>query len=216
MRSTKKCDNHDPTAKLELRRYFLRKYHADPPDVLDCCQGEGVLWSQLRREFAVASYWGLDLKPKKGRLKLNSARILQQGGWPQNVIDIDTYGSPWKHWDAMVFNVVRPLTVFLTIGQWQAGTDRKILEALGLGELKVPPGIACKLHQLGLRYLLCRDGIRIIEAVEAKSNGSARYVGVRLEPLLAAASLGLDQAANSLRDDFAPLGPSLPIAPKGV
>ena len=45
-----RTDNSDPRAKLELRRYFLRKYHPDdPPDVLDCCEGEGLLWRRLRR-----------------------------------------------------------------------------------------------------------------------------------------------------------------------
>jgi hypothetical protein len=181
-----KTDNHDPRAKLALRRYFLTKYHADdPPHVLDCCQGGGLLWKRLRQEFPVASYWGLDLKAKKGRLKLDSVRVLSQPGWPQNVIDVDTYGSPWKHWGAMLPNVVRPLTVLLTIGQWQMGTDSRIIEALGLGDLSIPPGIAIKLHGLGLRYLLAQApaaALRIVEAIEAVSDGSARYVGLRLEP----------------------------------
>jgi hypothetical protein len=181
--ATKK-DNHNPRAKLELRRYFLRKYHDDgqPIHVLDCCQGSGVLWGTLRAEFPVASYWGVDLKPKKGRIKLDSVRVLQQPGWPQNVVDVDTYGSPWKHWAAILGNLLRPITVFLTIGQWQMGTDRLILSALGLGRLKVPPGIAIKLHGLGLQYLLGQAGAWIVEAIEAISDGSARYIGLRLEP----------------------------------
>jgi hypothetical protein len=93
-----KTDNHDPRAKLELRRYFLRKYHGDGlARVLDCCQGSGLLWGTLRQEFECESYWGLDLKRKPGRLSIDSSRVLAQPGWPQDVIDIDTYGSPWKH-----------------------------------------------------------------------------------------------------------------------
>jgi len=54
-----KTDNGHLIAKLDLRRHFLRKYHAgDPANLLDCCQGSGVIWSHLRREFPVASYWG--------------------------------------------------------------------------------------------------------------------------------------------------------------
>lgn len=185
-----KTDHSDPQAKLELRRHFLRKYHTDdPPDVLDCCQGEGVLWRQLRREFSLAGYWGVDLKKKKGRLKLDSVRILQQPGWPQNVVDVDTYGSPWKHWEAMLPNIRQPTTVFLTVGLVRmgggGGLDRVAVKALGLERLAVPPGIAGKLHDMALRHVLTNSserGIRIIEAVEAVSTGNARYIGVRLAP----------------------------------
>lgn len=180
-----KTDNHNPKAKLDLRRYFLHKYHREPPHVLDCCQGGGVMWRTIKREFPVASYWGVDLKPKKGRLKLDSVRILAQSCWPQNVVDIDTYGSPWKHWLAMLPNISKPTTVFLTIGQWQMGTDRVILDRLGVGNLRIPPGIAVRLQDVALTYCLtagCEYGINIIEAVEAVSDGNARYLGVHLEP----------------------------------
>jgi hypothetical protein len=95
MTASKKTDNHNPKAKLLLRRHFLDKYHADGnADVLDCCQAGGLLWKEIRKTHQIARYWGVDLKPKKGRLKIDSVRILQQSGWPQNVIDIDTYGEP--------------------------------------------------------------------------------------------------------------------------
>lgn len=184
--TVRKVDNSDLGAKLDLRRYFLRKYHGDdPPQVLDCCQGEGLLWKRLREEFNLASYWGIDIKPKKGRLKLDSVRLLQQPGWPQNVIDVDTYGSPWKHWEALLEHIRRPTTVFLTAGQWPMGTDRMILHSLGLGGMAIPPGISRKLHGLAVSYLLTRGcvyGNLTIEIVEAVSTGSARYFGVRLEP----------------------------------
>lgn len=186
---TVKTDNHNPKAKLDLRRYFLRRYHADtPPRVLDCCQGSGLLWKSLRDEFEVESYWGLDLKPKKGRLKLASERVLAQKGWNQNVVDIDTYGFPWRHWAAMLPAVHQPTTVFLTIGQVHiAGsplqeTARKIL---GIGSLKIPNAIGANLNKLATNYLLTLPqlfGIIIAEAVEAVSDGNARYIGVHLVP----------------------------------
>lgn len=188
---TAKTDNHDPTAKLELRRYFLRKYHADkPPDVLDCCQGGGLLWRELRKEFDVASYWGLDLKPKKGRLKLDSVRVLAQIGWPQNIVDVDTYGSPWKHWEAMLPNVTRPVTVFLTIGYGgpsRIRLGRHELLALGITLPRIHQmsgAITHKLAELAITYCVarCCDDIILVEAVEAVSDGNARYIGVRLEP----------------------------------
>lgn len=56
---TRKTDNSNLGAKLDLRRYFLRKYHGEEPaHVLDCCQGDGVIWARLRQEFPLASYWG--------------------------------------------------------------------------------------------------------------------------------------------------------------
>lgn len=197
-----RVDNGDLEAKLELRRYFLSKYHtgAEKPRVLDCCQGSGVIWGRLRKEFELASYWGLDVKPKAGRLKIDSARVLAQPGWKENVIDVDTYGSPWKHWVGMQPNVERPLSVFLTIGQWQMGTDSKILEALGLGRVRIPPGIAVKLHELAVRYLLttgCTRYISIIEAKEVVSLGNARYLGIRIEPKKnARQSVGADGRAE--------------------
>lgn len=186
----KQTDNHDPRAKLELRRYFLRKYHADkPPDVLDCCQGGGLLWPELRKEFAVSSYWGLDLKPKKGRLKLDSIRVLQQPGWPQNVVDVDTYGSPWRHWEAMLPNIQRPTTVFLTIGnqnQTASSPNAHGADVLFSFPPSTPPtlsGIVSR--RLDVTYGLAKSREyrkRLVEAVEAISDGNARYIGVRLEP----------------------------------
>jgi hypothetical protein len=188
-----KTDNHDPSAKLALRRYFLGRYHGaeDPPHVLDCCQGSGLIWSALRREFPLAGYWGLDQKPKPGRLKIDSRRVLAQPGWTQNVVDIDTYGMPWKHWLAMLPNVRRPTTVFLTLGQRTTGTvgavDKESLASAGLDfrRLKLPPAFHVKLARIFPSYCLarcCDFGIIIVEAVEAASDGNARYFGVRLKP----------------------------------
>lgn len=185
MGSFKKTDNHDPTAKLDLRRYFLRKYHARTPiHVLDCCQGSGLLWAQLRKEFPVESYWGLDLKPKAGRLQVDSARVLAQPGWSQNVIDVDTYGSPWAHWEALLPQLRGPTTVFLTIGQVMMGVDSRLFKALGMGKMRPPQSIGLKLSGIAVSYLLakgCDYGIIAVEAAEAASGGSARYIGIHLK-----------------------------------
>lgn len=64
-----KTDKHYLVAKLLLRRHFLARCHAEkPPRVQDCLQCSGLLWLKLSREFPLDSYWGVDLKPKKGRL----------------------------------------------------------------------------------------------------------------------------------------------------
>lgn len=184
-----KTDNHDPRGKLLLRSYFLRKYHSDgQADVLDCCQGSAVMWTTLQQEHAIRSYWGVDLKPKKGRMKIDSVRILQQHGWPQNVVDVDTYGSPWKHWFAILDNLSQPTTVFLTIGStmFKGSTDAAAMAAMGctFEHRKPPETFYGKLSEFGTSYCLAKgcDFATIIEAVEAVSTGNARYIGVRLEP----------------------------------
>jgi hypothetical protein len=193
----KKSDNTNLPVKLQLRRHFLEKYFQhEPMRVLDCCQGSAVVWNRLRDEFKPHSYWGVDLKPKKGRLKIDSARILQQPGWNQNVIDIDTYGSPWKHWLAMLPNVSSPCVVFLTVGMVRmlggGFIDKTILQALGitLRRLEPPRGIyygVMSRHQVP--YMLYRShayGLRIIECLEwahgSLDHRNNRYIGLRLEP----------------------------------
>ncbi len=193
MTGSKKTENGNLTAKLELRRYFLRRYHSDgSANVMDCCQGSGVLWGRLREEFQLSGYWGVDVKPKKGRLKIDSARILAQPGWTQDVIDIDTYGSPWRHWLALLRTIDHSATVFLTVGQVQiAGSPLQnvVRERLQLGSLGIPNAIAATLNKIAVSWLLttgCGNyKITIVEAVEAVSDGNARYIGLRVEPVKA-------------------------------
>jgi hypothetical protein len=184
-----KTDNHDPRGKLLLRSHFLQKYHSDgQADVLDCCQGSAVMWTTLQQDHVIRSYWGVDLKPKKGRMKIDSVRILQQRGWPQNVVDVDTYGSPWKHWFAILDNLTQPTTVFLTIGStmFKGSTDSAVLAAIGctFDHSRISPVFLGKLSEFGTSYCLAKgcDFATIVEAVEAVSSGNARYIGVRLEP----------------------------------
>jgi hypothetical protein len=185
-----KTDNHNPKAKLDLRRYFLNKYHSDDmPSVFDCCQGSAVMWSQLQKEFSVGSYWGVDLKPKKGRLKIDSVRILQQPGWSFDVIDVDTYGSPWRHWLAILPNLTKSTTIFLTIGStmFKGSTDSSLLSSIGcvFSRARLPESMHGKLSEFGTSYILANvsNFAKITEAVEAVSTGNARYIGVRLEPI---------------------------------
>jgi len=188
MTASRKTDNYDPRAKLNLRRYFLQKYHPQgTARVLDCCMGSGFIWRELRREWRVASYMGLDVKRQRGCLKIDSARYLEAGGWDHNVIDIDTYGSPWRHWFHVLRGVKSDCTVFLTIGMIRmsgcpGGMQTEARAALGLPD-STPPGILGSLHEMALRYCLgalARYGLHAIEAVEAESTGNARYIGVRL------------------------------------
>lgn len=211
---SKKTDNHNPDAKLALRRHFLRRYHhpkrvdlghgehgewrgealIDEIKVLDCCQASGRLWGVLRHEFDINSYWGVDLNPKKGRLKIDSVRILDQPGVTQNVIDIDTYGSPFKHWFALLRNIEHSVTVFLTIGLVKIGggnADSALLDALGLkfDRLKIPNTIGARIAETSVATAIAharRFGFDISECREApNAGGNARYIGVRLERISA-------------------------------
>lgn len=126
--TTRKTDNKYLETKLHLRRFALDRWNADEPlRVLDCCQGEGVIWRTLRKEYPVNEYVGIDVKDKPGRLKMDSTRLLASGGWGFNVIDVDTYGMPWKHWNALLPHVRCPVLVFLTCGRFGVGSDCKEL-----------------------------------------------------------------------------------------
>ena len=201
-----KTDNSNVNAKLLLRRHFLRKYHMDePPSVFDCCQGGGVMWSVLRKQFTVKSYWGVDLKPKPGRLKIDSVDVLANTGWRFDVIDVDTYGSPWRHFDQILRNGTTDCTVFLTIGN--QNTSAMSPNAHG-GEFvnfppRTPPSLRAKvLRRFSVSWLLarsCEFGKMVVEAVESVSDGGARYVAARLEVKRAAAvdaATALDSPAN--------------------
>ena len=185
-----KTDNHNPAAKLMLRRHFLTKYHGDkPPRVLDCFQGSGLLWLKLSREFLLGSYWGVDLKPKKGRLKIDSSRILEQRGWEADVVDLDAYGSPWTHWRHLVRTFSgEAVTVFLTIGMVKVGGgnfDRSVLDLTGcqFRELKLPKGLGVRLSDNAVAFALAdamANGLEPIEVQEGFPHSKARYLGVHL------------------------------------
>lgn len=187
MTSVPKLDNNNPKPKLDLRRHFLRRYHADgSARVMDCCSGGGLLWHALRREFVVASYWALDTKPKRGRLAIDSSRVLAQSGWSENVIDIDTYGFPWNHYAAALASVAGPTTFFLTVGNYHLTPSGLVKQALGMGDLNVPQSLLAKLYHSAAPMLLSpkcygRDDLRVGEAREARYL-SSRYYGLRIEP----------------------------------
>ncbi len=190
MGSETKTDNSHLEAKLKLRRYFLNKYHADGDvRVFDCCQGSGIIWEKLRGEYQVQTYWGVDLKPKKGRVVVDSARVLQCG-LTENVVDIDTYGSPWKHYFNFSKTIAKPVTVFLTWGIVRIGGGnlcKETMKANGWSKftLKAPKALFVKLEQNTLSYLLssgCKNGNMIIEAKRMAVEGNAIYIGLRILP----------------------------------
>lgn len=121
---------------------------------------------------------------------MDSVRLLAQPGWRETVLDVDTYGSPFKHWLALLPNLSRPTTVFLTIGRGgpqMVRLGREELKMLGITMpqiFKMSGAITHGLADLCISHALAlsRDfGWTVIDAVEAVSDGNARYLGVRLE-----------------------------------
>ena len=187
-----KKDNHNLAAKLDLRRHFLRRHHgASPPRVMDCCQATGKIWKALRQEFPVETYVGYDLKKRKGRLMIDSSRVLAQPGWPENVIDVDTYGSPWAHWFALLPHVSQPTTVFLTLAHIRMGgggvAPAEAIQRLGISfpRLTPPRALASRIYESSTLALLGaahEHGLEIVEAGEVDNHGgSARYIGIHLK-----------------------------------
>jgi hypothetical protein len=184
-----KTDNANPASKLELRRYMLRKYHANGDiRVFECCQGSGLLWGQLQKEFALTSRWGVDLKPKAGRLKIDSVKVLAQPGLNANVIDIDTYGAPWKHWAALLPNITEDTTVFLTCGLvTMAGgslLSRVARAAAGIpADWNLSPAFTSWILEYATSHLLTTGygDCKIEEVAESTRGNHARYLAVRIK-----------------------------------
>ncbi|PCJ18317.1 MAG: hypothetical protein COA96_17005 [SAR86 cluster bacterium] len=187
-------DNAHLSVKLALRRHMIERYHSDGPiNVFDCFQGEGVLWRHLMAEYNVDRYWGVDTKAKRGRMRVDSIDVLSQSGWTDNVIDIDTYGSPWAHWSALLKTVDHSVTVFMThgvVGSMRAPMSSAAAKSIGLGPIfkRAPKQLLSRLQEFSTHYCLTsidRDDVRIVEAVEARADDiehpNAMYYGVRLE-----------------------------------
>lgn len=187
-----KTDNGHLLPKLDLRRHFLKKYHADgAARVMDCCQGSGRLWHQLRREFVISSYWGLDLKPKRGRPKLDARSILQYSEWTENVIDLGGGVDTWCLWHALLENVKAPTTVFVTLGRGGRSPIRisgDDLQAIGLSRRMIERLSGARVYGLVNTVIRQRlgqaltHGLQVVEAVEAMGGKNCRMFGVRLNP----------------------------------
>lgn len=117
---TVKQDNSDSLNKLALRRQGLTRWHpaGAPLSVLDCCAGHRHIWGQLRTEFPVEKYVGIDKAVTgQGNIRLDSAIWLRSVRLATyDVIDVDVYGDPWSHWMTILQRIERDTTVFLTEG----------------------------------------------------------------------------------------------------
>lgn len=192
MPTQKKTDNKNLELKLELRRRLLRQYHADGDiRVFDACQGTGQIWKRLRREFPLSSYWGVDKKQAKGRLKIDSVRVLASGV-SENVIDVDTYGFPWEHYELICFHLRQPTTVFLTIGQPTIAT---CVPGIVRRVLNLPDSTPRKLASLAVRNQSIEGCLtelshghvleRVLYCRHRSGSTDTKYLGVRILPRIA-------------------------------
>jgi hypothetical protein len=189
MAAGKQTDNRFLATKLLLRRHFLDKYHKPRPfTVFDACCGEQVIWKTLRKEYAGVEYFGADRV--KTKLKVDSARLCEDPAFAAyDVIDIDTYGSPWKHFFNLLPNIKKPTTLFLTSGSSGAFNNMSnvVIRAMGLSELpSIPVSLLSNVNtKYATDYCLAQaeaHGLRYLEIKEALPRQNARYFGVRLVP----------------------------------
>jgi hypothetical protein len=175
----KKTDNHNLSAKLAVRTSILREMNCDL-DVADCFSGSETIWTSLAQDLPVERYLALDIKQKRGRLKLDSLRYLQSGNWTHNVIDLDAYGSPWEHYDEALKHF-KGGAIFLTIGN----TIMKNQSKFSISEAGLPSGIPIGMHAAlaqtiedRLLPLPLKYGFVFDKAVLHKNNGgNAHYFG---------------------------------------
>lgn len=109
-----------------------------PINVLDCTAGYGVLWESLKKNFDINSYYPLDKQKRPKALKLDSKRFLKSADLSRfNVIDIDTYGSCFEHYQLLMKNKSCPsnLAIFLTdilVKICGGNVSNKVLESQGI------------------------------------------------------------------------------------
>ena len=194
--NARQIDNGYLASKLALRRHLLARWHKGRAvRVLNCCEGEdNVLWGWLRREVRVRAYLGLDLKKRRLGLRMDSARFLAEAAWRFDMIDIDTYGSPFAHLMALLDNFRVPAVTVawtwglarLTPGGERGNLDGATTRLLGLDSVaKVAPVsllAQAKPLALGLWLTECRNRNILVHGLcEALPSRRARYLGARLE-----------------------------------
>lgn len=193
---TKQTDNYNLAGKVALRLHLLNRFHEQGvPRVFDACKGDGRIWKAVREEFKVASYWGTDLKPKAGTLKVDSRRVIGLLR-DADVVDIDTYGDPWEHWFTLLRDSEpkRPMSVFLTHGAATSSgpmsahhMSKVAVESLGVvfRTMKPPVGLVGRLrphvveHCLGMAF---RFGYVLTYLCAAEGHNLTNYYGARVEP----------------------------------
>ena len=189
---SKRCDNADIEGKIGLRRYCLKRWHKDRSlRVVDACSGYGRVWTELGKEWDLTSWLRLDARRiGPGIIKIDSRRWLSGISWDADVLDIDTYGEPWRLLQSALYReLTHSLSIFLTDGKgWGArgGWSLFLSDLAGIPARwrdRIPhscPLLRAYLDGMAIR-LPMQMGWRINEAFRQKSRFSeAVYWGLRV------------------------------------
>lgn len=182
-----KTDNDNLASKLALREHFLDRFGGS--SVLDCCAGAGVIWEYLLLHRPEIEYTAIDDHGTLGAIPADSLPLIPILGRDCDVIDIDTYGSPWEHWVSVLRDTPpRPLTVCLTFGASMLGAlTVESLKAIGMHSAMartVPIGMHKAIGMLLPTYMMALPpmlGWRVEYHAESRRGKTARYIGVRLQ-----------------------------------
>ncbi len=114
-----KKQKSDVDIKVQLRKTLLKDFSKNYAiNVLDCCAGHQLVWKALRKDFEVESYLPLDIQNIQGVTRADSVRWIRDVGLgAANVVDVDTFGEPWVHYDAILSAEwgQKDILVFLTL-----------------------------------------------------------------------------------------------------
>lgn len=114
----KATENSNLPLKLSLRQKLLDISGFEEYKVIDCCTAKGMIWNNLKKKYKVTSYLPFDTNPQlPGTIRMDSIKALNQIDIAKyNVIDIDTFGEPWKHYEIALNKLKSDTIIYLTIG----------------------------------------------------------------------------------------------------
>lgn len=187
----KKVDTSDMGAKIQLRRWLLKRMGIEEAYVLDTCAGLGKVWEEMQKHVTVRQWTRCDIKPRRaGVLKLDATEAIERmpiGTF--NVIDIDPYGEPWEPYLALLPRIAKPVAVFLTNCQLSMGNiSITASEAIGIPRswyADLP--CAQELHVIANEIILSNTlkHAKVLHAAKVEKPGgmSVSYYGLGLGPI---------------------------------
>jgi hypothetical protein len=135
-------DNQAPASKLAIRQWALEAAGFKRLRVLDLCSGEGHIWREMKERGArVDEYVPVDRAPRQGgTIKGNIGEgMVEALNVPNfNVIDVDTYGSPWEIWSFIAKRITGRTAAFLTDGAAGSMTCGGVLTKFARSAMGIP------------------------------------------------------------------------------